>query len=148
MREQRKKVWIDRFQTLLFLRIGFYFVFYQVAAWAFVLIERRSYLAMEAVLGPEGATYFMVFPVAVVVVVSLLFIYDAVKFAHRIVGPLYRFRKVVQAITEGDELQLVKLRDGDFLQELRDDFNEMLKALEARGAITLKKQEVQQKQTA
>ena len=35
---------------------------------------------------------------------GLLFIYDAVKLTHRIVGPLYRFRKTIQAVTAGEEI--------------------------------------------
>lgn len=138
MREKRKHVWIDRFQTLLFVRIFFYFVFYQVAAWSVVMIERSGFRALEAVLGEDAASYFIVFPVAVIVVVSLLFAYDAVKLAHRVVGPLYRFRKTIQAVTEGDEVQLIKLRDGDLLQDMKNDLNGMLRALAERNAVTLK----------
>jgi len=38
VREQRKKIWIDRFQTILFFRIGLYFLCYQVVVWAFVVL--------------------------------------------------------------------------------------------------------------
>ncbi len=68
---------------------------------------------------------------------AALFIYDAILFAHRIVGPLYRLRVTMRAITEGKELGLMQLRKDDFLQELKDEFNEMLRALEQRGAVVL-----------
>ena len=42
------------------------------------------------------------------------------RFSHRFVGPLFRFRKCVQAIIEGDEMTLMRLRKDDFLQELKD----------------------------
>ena len=138
MREKRTKTWIHRFQTHLFFRIAFYFVLYQIAVWAFVYIEQTSYRSLELILGQLTAAYCFYFAAASVLSVGLLFIYDAVKFAHRIVGPLYRFRKTIQAITAGDELELVSLREGDFLQELKDEFNEMLKTLEQQGAIVLK----------
>jgi hypothetical protein len=35
----------------------------------------------------------------------------------------------------------MRLRKDDFLQELKDDFNEMLKALEQRGGVVLKQDE-------
>jgi hypothetical protein len=54
------------------------------------------------------------------------------------VGPHYRFRKYLKAIVDGEELTLMTLRNDDFLQELKDQFNEALKALEQRGAVTLK----------
>jgi len=73
----------------------------------------------------------------VLVAVGFLFIYDMMRFSHRFVGPLFRLRKCVQAIIEGDEMTLMRLRKDDFLQELKDEFNEMLKVLEQRGAVKL-----------
>jgi nitrogen fixation/metabolism regulation signal transduction histidine kinase len=78
------------------------------------------------------------------VILGLLFIYDAMRLAHRIVGPLYRFRKTIQAINAGEELDLMALRKDDFLQDMKDDFNEMLKVLEQRGAVVLKRTEAEQ----
>jgi methyl-accepting chemotaxis protein len=138
VREKRKKIWIDRFQTSLFFRITFFFAFYQLAVWILVLIERRMVASLEELLGAAAATTWFIFLVVVVAVVGLVFIWDTVKFAHRVVGPLYRFRKTVQAITSGEEVPLITLRKDDFLQEMREDFNEMLRVLEQRGAVVLK----------
>jgi nitrogen fixation/metabolism regulation signal transduction histidine kinase len=146
MREQRKKIWIDRFQTLLSLRITLYFLLYQVAVWLLFAIERNLFTLLAASLGPGTAAFCILFAAASILLLGYLFIRDAVQLTHRIVGPLYRFRKVVKAITEGEELTLVRLRDGDFLQELKEDFNEMLKVLEQRGAVVLKTSEVKQEQ--
>lgn len=150
MREKRKKIWIDRFQTYLSIRLTLYFVLYQAAVWALVLIEKNLFAIMDELVGPGGAIGVFAVLVSVVVVVGILFIYDAIKLSHRVVGPLYRVRKTIQAITDGEEMTLVKLRDGDLLQELKDDLNVMLKTLEQRGAIVLKSPEVkqEQKQTA
>jgi nitrogen fixation/metabolism regulation signal transduction histidine kinase len=67
-----------------------------------------------------------------------VFIYDAVHLTHRVVGPLYRFRQVIRAVTSGEEVALIQLRKRDYLGEMKDEFNEMLKALEQRGAVVLK----------
>jgi nitrogen fixation/metabolism regulation signal transduction histidine kinase len=139
--EQRKKIWIDRFQTWLFLRIAFYFLIYQIATWFLVIVERNVYVTLQDILGQDAAAYGLCFLVGVVVLLGLLFIYDAVAFAHRVVGPIYRFRKTIQAVTAGEELDLINLRKGDFLMDMKDDVNAMLKALEQRGAVVLKKRE-------
>ena len=55
MRNQRKKIWIDRFQTYLALRIALYCALYQIAAWAVVVTERRMNTALEGALGPAAA---------------------------------------------------------------------------------------------
>jgi len=138
LKRQRRRVWIHRFQTHLFFRIGLYFVIYQVAVWVCVYIQQRTQRALEAVLGDVAASYFIYFAATSVVAVGLLFLVDAIKFTHRIVGPLYRVQKTLQAVTAGEDLALMQLRKGDFLHELKDEINEMLKVLEQRGAVVLK----------
>jgi sensor histidine kinase YesM len=139
VREKRKKIWIDRFQTILFLRIAFYFAFYQIAVWSLVLIEQRLSVTLDGILGPRGTSYCFLLLTGIVVGVGFMFTYDAVVFTHRIVGPLYRVRQAVKAVAAGEEQEPMTLRKGDYLQELKDDFNEMLEALEGRGAGVLKK---------
>jgi nitrogen fixation/metabolism regulation signal transduction histidine kinase len=143
MRTKRRKIWIDGFQTKLSLRIACYFVLYQIAIWAMVLIDEHVRHAMEAVFGGAGWG-FVALMKGSVLFLSLLFIYDAIKFSHRLVGPLYRFRKTIQTIAAGEEVDLVNLRRDDFLQEMKDEFNEMLKLLEQRGAVTLKENAAEQ----
>jgi hypothetical protein len=74
---------------------------------------------------------------AVFLLVPLLTL-EALRFAHRLVGPLYRFRKTLRAIGAGEAVGLVELRNGDMLQDFKDDLNAMLKRLEQQGAIVLK----------
>jgi nitrogen fixation/metabolism regulation signal transduction histidine kinase len=138
VRNQRKRIWIDRFQTYLFLRMGFYFICYQVAVWSLVAVERCLSATFEAMLGPVEAAYCFLIMAVAVIVLGFVFIYDAVVLSHRIVGPLYRFRQAIKAVTAGGEQSLVALRKGDYLQDMKDDFNEMLRALEERGAVVLK----------
>ncbi len=45
-------------------------------------------------------------------------------FSHRVVGPVYRVRKHIRRIVAGEEMGDIKLRQGDFFQELADAFNE------------------------
>lgn len=146
MRERRKRIWIDRFQIRLSLRIGLYFVLYQVAVWAAAVIARHMTTELEATLGEGGAAFCQLLMPLGVVLVGILFLYDAVLFSHRIVGPLYRFRRIVKAITAGEEVALVRLRKRDYLVEMQNDFNAMLKALEQRGAVVLKPAAVAEKQ--
>src|SRR5437763_13724099 len=146
VRNQRKKIWIDRFQTYLFVRIAAYCLLYQLAVWTLVGIQRTIFVALDGMLGSGVADIFFMFLAGAVVFLGFLFVYDAVRFAHRIVGPLYRFRKVVQAIAAGEEIELVALRKGDFLQDMQDDLNQMIKVLEQRGAVSLKATNSKQQQ--
>jgi hypothetical protein len=142
--QNRKKIWIDRFQTVLSLRIACYFILYQGCLWFFAAIEHYLFPKMQISLGSSiAANYVMLLAVASLTLGGL-FIYDGIKLTHRIVGPLYRFRQTIKAIASGEEVELIRLRKGDFLLELRDDLNEMIKALEQRGAVTLKPSESKQ----
>jgi hypothetical protein len=138
MRRMRTKIWIDRFQTYLMVRVAAFCVLYQAAVWSLVSAERAFGTALGEFIGPDATANALLFVFVGVSIVGLLFIYDAIKFAHRIVGPLYRLRQTIKGVTAGEEVAHIRFRKGDFLEELRDEFNEMLTALEQRGAITLK----------
>ncbi len=46
---------------------------------------------------------------------------------------MVRFRRAMEDITKGQPVRPIKLREGDFLNELRDDFNKMLETLQKHG---------------
>jgi hypothetical protein len=139
MSEKRKKIWIDRLQTTLSIRIALYFVIYQGTVWPLIYLGRAITRSTASLMGETAAAYYWVFLVTVVLVLGYLFILDSIKMTHRLVGPLYRFRKTIQAITAGEGPELVQLRNGDYLQEMKDELNAMLNALEQRGAIAIKR---------
>jgi len=68
----------------------------------------------------------------VVLLVTLMNIGGAVYFAHRISGPLYRIKQSLRKVGEGDLSVLINLRENDELQELKDEFNEMVNNLRER----------------
>jgi hypothetical protein len=135
--QKRTKIWIDRFQTTLSVRLAFYFLMYQVTIWALFWINARIASLGDTSGAAASASGFVLTPL-ITIGLGLLFMYDALKETHRFVGPLYRFRKTIQAVTTGDDIRLVNLRKGDELQEMKDELNAMLRALEQRGAITLR----------
>lgn len=137
MAEKRKRVWIDRLQTLLSIRLALYFVIYQLAVWSLYLMERAAAEALGRSLGQGWALYHLALVLAVAALLGAVFIWDAVRMLHRVVGPLVRIRRAIRAVAAGEEVAPVKLREGDHLQELKDDFNEMLRALQRRGAVAL-----------
>src|SRR5205823_6087724 len=146
MREDRKKVWIHNIQTKLFLRMGFYWVIYQVGLWNLVFAWRLLLEGPGNVLEQYGRFCLDYYPAFVACLVLLPFIArDTVKFTHRVVGPIHRFRQTLQSVTAGQPVRLLKLRDGDFLEEMKDDFNAMLEALQRQGVPALKPTEANEK---
>jgi hypothetical protein len=138
MRDARKKVWIDHFQTKLFIRMGWYWMIYQVSLWNLVFVWRLLQEGPGNLLEQYGR-FWVDYAPALVGCLALLPVlaWDAVKFAHRVVGPIYRFRKTMQAVAAGEAVRPIKLRQGDFLTEMQDDFNTMLDALQRQGVPVL-----------
>ena len=139
MPEERKKVWVDEFQTRLSSRIMCYLIVFLIVLCNFLFVWK---LVEEGPLDPLQQfndmmrTYFPVF----VCLIALLpvMVWDTVRFSHRLVGPIVRFRKTMQAIANGESVRPIKLRGNDYLTEMRDDFNKMLEELQKRGVPVLK----------
>jgi hypothetical protein len=139
MAEDRKKVWIDRIQTRLFVRVGIYWVVYQVSLWNLVFVWRLLHEGPGNLLEQYVRCCMDYSPVLLGCLLLLpVLAWDAVMFTHRVVGPLHRFRSTVRALADGEPVHPVRLRDGDFLTEMRDDFNRMLERLQRQGVPVLK----------
>ncbi len=50
-------------------------------------------------------------------------------FLHRIAGPVYRFRRILRKLSEGEISPPVRIREGDFFGEVVDDLNNLLDRL-------------------
>lgn len=77
--------------------------------------------------------YDLIVRVSLVLFVTILVIaIFGIFFLHRIAGPVYRFRRVLHRIAEGEIPDEVKLREGDFFTETADDLNRVLRMLRER----------------
>src|SRR3989304_8805663 len=61
----------------------------------------------------------------------LLFGILSIFITHKIAGPLVRFERLAESISDGNMTIRVKLRKGDDLHELAEDFNQMADKLES-----------------
>jgi hypothetical protein len=138
MREDRKKVWVDQFQTRLFLRVGLYLVINLFCLGNLLFIWRLLEEGPGNPLHQYASVMVDNAPALVGVMILMpILAYDAIRFSHRLVGPMVRFRRAMESITNGEPVRPIKLREGDFLNELRDDFNKMLEALQKKGVPVL-----------
>lgn len=139
MHEERKKVWVDPFQTKLSTRIGGYLVVFLIVLCNFLFAWK---MIAEGPTNPGQQFLEMLqdyLPVFICLIILVpVMAWDAIRFSHRLVGPLVRFRKTMQTIAEGEAVRPIKLRDGDYLTDLRDDFNKMLEELQKKGVPVLK----------
>ena len=77
-------------------------------------------------------------PLLICFVVLIPFvIWDALRFAHRLIGPLVPIQRAIQAVTEEEKVHPIVLRKDDYLQELKTDLNLLLESLQRRGLEVL-----------
>ena len=139
MTQERKKVWIHAFQTRVLLRIGVYWLCYLIALWNFLFVWRLLAEGPGNVLEQYGRFLRDYYPPLVLFVLLLpVAAWDAVKLSHRVVGPLVRVRHALRDLADGQPVRHLRFREGDYLGELRDDFNAMLDSLQRRGVVVLK----------
>jgi methyl-accepting chemotaxis protein len=76
--------------------------------------------------------------IAVTLLIELLLaipivFYLGVRQSHRIVGPISRIKRMLEAIGRGDYSQRITLREGDVLDDLAKAINQMAEQLEQRS---------------
>ena len=139
MRWSRKRFLIDPLQYRLLGASLFYFL---AICLIFIinffgpLIEDLEGKPTASLAREDAATAFLYLDSRMwssLVVLFVLFGVHTVLVSHRIVGPLYRFRKGFQAASEGD-LSPISIRKNDYLKREVNSINAMFKTLGARIA--------------
>ena len=97
-------------------------------------------VAMTSIWIPAGdhivVFYKFVMVIALVLAgVTVLNIYLAVWLSHRIAGPVYRLKQSMRQAGSGDLSVLIKLRENDELQDLKNEFNNMMCGIRDRMMI-------------
>jgi hypothetical protein len=137
-KEGRARIWIAPFQTKLFIRFAVYWLLYQVSLWNFLFVWRLFKEGKADLLEQYGRFFGEFYPLLLCFLIIVpFFAWDAVRFSHRIVGPIYRFHQTIKSLAEGKPVRPVKLRQGDYLVDFQNDFNAMLYMLQRQGAISI-----------
>jgi hypothetical protein len=137
-KERRFRFMVNEFQGKLLWRFVMYWVIYQFTLWNIMFFWQVLAEGKGNVVDQYGRFVAAQYPMLLCLVVLVpFFAWDAVKFSLRVAGPLYRIRMTIQAIEAGRTLRPVKLRDGDYLQEVIDDLNSLIVFLEERNFVTI-----------
>ncbi|MFC1804288.1 HAMP domain-containing protein [Candidatus Omnitrophota bacterium] len=68
----------------------------------------------------------------VIILVSAAMVLVTLFFSHKIAGPLFHFKKTMQALESGDFSSEFSLRELDQLKELAESFDDMIKKIKAQ----------------
>jgi hypothetical protein len=138
MSDRRHQKLVDNFQYKLIVRIVLYWTIYQVTLFNFLFCWRLLASGKGDIISQYGQFLQEFYPMLICFAILVpVFTWDAVKFYHRIAGPIFRFRSVSRDVAAEKPVRRVKLREGDELIELQDDFNSMLDTLVRAGAVQL-----------
>ena len=117
---RRFRVFVDgKLQGALCLRIAFYWIVCQATVAATVF--GFSALGGGNASGSPGQYLLPALMVSGLVLPVAWF--DLLNFSNRFVGPVYRIRKVVQQLADGEETSEIHFRKKDFYRELENDLN-------------------------
>ena len=136
----RKAIFVSGpIQGRLTTRIGLYWVLYHFVLWhalfAYRYVEFRMANRLPDVTFRElyGEFVLHYYPIVLCAITMLpIFIIDLVRLTHKIAGPIVQFQKRLKQMTAGEAVQRVRLRKGDFMQELESALNEYIDHYEQR----------------
>ena len=138
MSDRRRRKSVDRFQYKLVVRMVLYWTIYQVTLFNFLFCWKLMGTGGDNIVGQYGQFLREFYPMLICFVILVpAFAWDAVKFYHRVAGPIFRFRSLARSIAAEQPVRRVALRDGDELTEMQDDINSMLETLARLGSVEL-----------
>lgn len=134
---KRRQYLVDRAYQLRFVT----HIFMVVLAIAITSSLISTGLLWSNMYRPELETNVMLVSSLVAVAATLLIelllaipivFFLGIRQSHRIVGPMNRLKHMLQAVGEGDFSQRIILREGDVLEDLAKDLNQMVERLQQR----------------
>ena len=133
---RRRKFIVNRELQISLLRNSFLYVLLFVAVIGVVFFVpllaelTESEIASERTLqvGNQIRYLYTYFWPAVILAMILIFLHS-VRASHKVAGPLYRFKLVLEALQEGEISSPISIRKGDYLQQEADLINQVLESL-------------------
>lgn len=121
----RKQIFVDpKVQGALVFRIIAYWTVCVVTISIMLLCWRMLTGPARMPLSHFDDMWFQLGPALIASIILLpLVIYDIVKISHRFTGPLLRLRRSMRALAAGEQVKPIHFRQGDFWQDLAEDFN-------------------------
>lgn len=130
---QRTKLFVDaKVQGTLLTRIVIYWVYCMLFLTVPMLIG-NTYANPNVFLSEQiRQMWQQCWPIYAAAAVMLPFVlYDVLKLSNKFAGPLYRLRRELRRLADGEDVQPIHFRDNDFWQDLTDPFNTIVMRLKA-----------------
>lgn len=131
--ERRTQVFCDReIQGSLMWRAIYYWCFGLFATGFFVFLWSAAVTMTEmSSIGICNELARLFGPAVVGSLVMLpIVVYDVFQQSNAFAGPVYRLRVALRKLAEGEPVTPIRLRDGDMLTDVVEDFNTVLRRIE------------------
>lgn len=130
---QRTKLFVDaKVQGTLLTRIVIYWVYCMLFLTVPMLIG-KTYTNPDVFffqqISQMWQQYWPIYSAAMVMLPFVL--YDVLKLSNKFAGPLYRLRREMRRLADGEDVQPINFRDNDFWQDLAEPFNAIVARLKA-----------------
>lgn len=138
-KQLRRRIFIDRpIQLAVLLRTALYWMMCTMAQVLMVLffgVVASSQNDFPS-LHPQVMWHLQITLLASVALLPIL-LWDVLKLSHRWVGPIFRMRAALKALSRGESIDELRFRGRDFWQDLAGDLNAVAAELDkARAAKT------------
>lgn len=128
------------------LSLAFYFLFLHLAIMGilYILLQETVGVVLEDYKNATGLStqigilseqinkdikiIFLIFSVTA----TPIFFYSIIVLTNRIVGPLYRYQKLLKALKNGEKISLQQARKEDFFSDFYQDLNDYIQKNEER----------------
>ncbi len=132
----RKQLLVDRrVQGALMLRTASYWLYclltltLMTLCWRIAVTEPQPFQshlhALKVDFAPAAIGSLLLLPIVLV---------DVLRLSNRFTGPMFRVRRMMKQLAEGETIPPLAFRDGDFWSEFAGDFNAVAKRLQALEA--------------
>ncbi len=139
-RVKRKTLLVDpRVQGALLARI----VTYWIACVLFITLPHViaiAFVNQEITLADQARLIWHdCRPILVATLLVLpMAIYDLLKLTQRFTGPVYRLQNQLNRLAQGEQIDPLSFRDGDFWKELAEPMNKIAERLETQTASSVR----------
>lgn len=143
-KHKRRQLFIDRpvqvvllFRALLYWAVCLMAQLLLVFFFAMVTSSEEDFFAN----GPQLWWHLQLLLLSSAVILPVILL-DLLKLSHRWVGPVFRLRKCLHALSRREPVPPIRFRNGDFWQDLAGDINAVAAELNRQRAASPKDEEL------
>ena len=131
----RKRLFVDaEVQGRFALRAVAYWLGCMTVVMGMAMLGRLLMKPTEPFFTSSEALWACLAPLVLATVLVLpVMVYDIIVVTHRLVGPLLRLRGAMRRLANGERVEPIRFRKGDFWQEFADEFNAVAALVQSRG---------------